>query len=149
MIPVPLDDIAALPDAQAAHASGKAGSRVTNEKYGGERASPVFDDRKDLNVEASYESPSSRSPGGLRLWFWYRTAIPGQVFLVTLNHHDASGKWISGGNNDIGLEGNGQWQEFDRTLEFPKALTAQLRLRAASWTESGEHTGLSGSTMCL
>ena len=82
--------------------------------------------------------------GGLRLRFWYRTAVPGQVFLVTLNHHDESGKWISGGNNDIALEGNGQWQEFNRVIkEFPKgARSAQLRLRAASWTDAGENTGL-------
>jgi len=76
--------------------------------------------------------------------FWYRTAVPGQVFLVTLNHHDAAGEWIYGGNNDIGLEGNGHWQQFDRTIkEFPEgARSVQLRLRAASWTETGEHTGL-------
>jgi hypothetical protein len=82
--------------------------------------------------------------GGLRLRFWYRTAIPGKTVLVTLTHHDASDKWISGGNNDIGLGGEGQWQEYDRVLrKFPTgAKSVQLRLRATPWTESGEATGL-------
>jgi hypothetical protein len=63
---------------------------------------------------------------------------------VTLNHYDASGQWISGGNNDIGLEGDGRWQEFDRLIrKFPEgAKSVQLHLRAANWTEAGEPTGL-------
>jgi len=143
--PAPLDDIAVTwPDVKPPKRKWQGGQEVTNEKHGGERALLVFDDRNDLNVEASYEPLVEIPQGGLRLRFSYRTAIPGQIFLVTLNHHDASGKWISGGNNDIGLEGNGQWQDFDRVIrEFPKgAKSVQLRLRAASWTEKGENTGL-------
>ncbi len=132
------------PDIRPPKAQWQGGRLVTNEKHSGERALLVFDDRKDQNVEASYEPLVPIPEGGLRLRFWYRTAVPEQVFLVTLNHHDASGKWISGGNNDIGLDGNGQWQEFDRVIEeFPNgAKSVQLRLRAARWTETGEGTGL-------
>ena len=117
---------------------------VTNEKHSGDRSLLIFDDRKDQNVEAVYEPLVPIPEGGLRLRFWYRTAVPGQTFLVTLNHYDAAGQWISGGNNDIGLQGNGSWQEFDRVIrKFPNgAKSVQLHLRAANWTESGEATGL-------
>jgi len=143
--PAPLDGIRVTwPDVKPPEPKWRGGRPATNEKHGGERSLLIFDDRDDLNVDAAYEPLVKIPKAGLRLRFWYRTAIPGQIFLVTLNHHDASDKWISGGNNDIGLEGNGHWQEFDRTTQtFPKgAKSVQLRLRAANWTETGEHTGL-------
>jgi len=143
--PAPLDAIGVTwPDVKPPKPKWRGGQPVANEKHGGQRSLLIFDDRDDQNVDATYEPLVTIPKGGLRLRFWYRTAVPGQVFLVTLNHHDAADQWISGGNNDIGLEGNGQWQQFDRTIrEFPKgAKSVQLRLRAASWTETGEHTGL-------
>ncbi len=143
--PAPLDDIRVTwPDVRPPKRKWQGGQEVTNEKHNGQRSLLVFDDRQDLNVQAGYEPLVEIPAGGLRLRFWYRTAIPGQSFLVTLNHYDAAGKWISGGNNDIGLEGNGQWQEFDRVVrKFPPgAKSVQLYLRAAPWTESGERTGL-------
>ncbi len=143
--PAPLDAIGVTwPDVKPPRPKWRGGQPVANEKHGGQRSLLIFDDRDDQNVDATYEPLVTIPKGGLRLRFWYRTAVPGQVFLVTLNHHDAADQWISGGNNDIGLEGNGQWQQFDRTIrEFPKgAKSVQLRLRAASWTETGEHTGL-------
>ncbi|MBN2130768.1 MAG: DUF4091 domain-containing protein [Sedimentisphaerales bacterium] len=143
--PAPLDDIGVTwPDVKPPKPKWQGGQPVANEKHGGQRSLLIFDDRDDENVDATYEPLVTIPKGGLRLRFWYRTAVPGQVFLVTLNHHDDADQWISGGNNDIGLEGNGQWQQFDRAIkEFPKgAKSVQLRLRAASWTETGEHTGL-------
>jgi len=61
-----------------------------------------------------------------------------------LHHHDADGQWIWGGNNDIGVDGNGQWQQFDRVItKFPSnAKSIRLILRAAPWTEEGDRTGL-------
>lgn len=143
--PAPLDDIGVTwPDIKPPKRQWLGGREVTNEKHSGERALLIFDDRSDLNVQASYEPLVEIPQGGLRLRFWYRTAIPDQTFLVTLNHHDGAGKWISGGNNDIGLYGNGQWQEFDRVIrQFPQgAKSVQLHLRASNWTEEGERTGL-------
>jgi hypothetical protein len=143
--PAPLDDIAVTwPDVRPPKPKWQGGQRVTNEKHSGEYAMLIFDDLKDQNVDVMYEPFVSIPEGGLRLRFWYRTAIPGQAFLVTLNHYDAAGKWIYGGNNDIDLEGDGHWQQFDRTIrKFPDgAKSVQLRLRAADWTESGENTGL-------
>lgn len=141
----PLDPIKVTwPDVRPPRPKWLGGRTVTNEKHGGERALLIFDDRADLNVTATYEPLVPIPQGGLRLQFWYRTAVPEQMFLVTLNHHDESGKWISGGNNDIALDGSGQWQEFDRVLkEFPSgARSVQLHLRAAAWTDDGEKTGL-------
>lgn len=141
----PLDPIRVTwPDIRPPKPKWVGGQMVKNEKHSGERALLIFDDRADENVDASYEPLVQIPEGGLRLRFWYRTAVPNQVFLVTLNHYDASGNWISGGNNDLGLDGNGQWQEFDRVIKsFPSgAKSVQFRLRAANWSEAGEGTGL-------
>ncbi|MCU0916607.1 MAG: DUF4091 domain-containing protein, partial [Planctomycetes bacterium] len=143
--PAPLDRVEVTwPEVQPAKPKWQGGQMVKNEKHSGERALLVFDDRKDANVEAVYEPLVPIPEGGLRLRFWYRTAVPGQAFRVTLNHYDTAGKWISGGNNDIGLEGDGRWQQFDQVIrKFPGgAKSVQLRLRAADWTEAGEQTGL-------
>ncbi len=143
--PAPLDDIGVTwPDVKPPQRKWQGGQEVTNEKHSGEHALLIFDDRRDQNVDATYEPLVTIPAAGLRLRFWYRTAVPGQSFRVTLNHYDAASKWIYGGNNDIGLEGSGQWQEFDRTIkQFPQgASSVRLILRAATWTEAGEHTGL-------
>lgn len=143
--PAPLDPIRVTwPDVKPPEPKWQGGRAVDNEKHAGQHSLLLFDDRNDENIDATYGSRVSIPADGLRLRFWYRTAIPGQSFLVTLNHHDGAGQWISGGNNDIGLEGNGQWQNFDRVItKFPpKARSLRLILRAAPWTEAGEQTGL-------
>jgi hypothetical protein len=143
--PVPLDGIGVdWPDIKPTPRKWSGGREVKNEKHSGDRSLLVYDDRKDLNVDASYEPLIEIPAGGLRLRLWYRTALPDHALLVSLTHYDASGKWISGHNNDISLEGNGHWQQFDRVInQFPKsAKSVRLHLRATKWTESGEDTGL-------
>jgi len=143
--PAPFDPIRVTwPTVRPPKPKWQGGRTVKNEKHAGENSLLIFDDRNDENVDATYTPLVTIPKSGFRLRFWYRTAIPGQTFLVTLNHHDASNKWISGGNNDIGIEGNGQWQQFDQKIAASPegARFVQLRLRAASWTETGEHTGL-------
>jgi hypothetical protein len=143
--PAPLDRInVTWPDVKPPQSKWQGGVEVTNERHTGKQSLLLFDDKNDLNVTANYE-PLIRIPqSGLRLRFWYRTAQPEHGFLVTLNHYDASDKWIYGGNNDIDIEGNGNWQQFDRLIKtFPKgAKSVRLHLRAAIWTEAGERTGL-------
>lgn len=117
---------------------------VTNEVHQGQGALLVHDDRTDQNVTVTFK-PLVRIPSaGLRLRFWYRTAIPGHRFLVTLNHHDADRQWMSGRNNDLGLVGDGRWQSFDqRFTNFPPgAAFVLLHLRATRWTDAGEELGL-------
>jgi len=143
--PSPLDSIKVTwPDIKPPARKWEGGIEVSNEKHAGERSLLLFDDKSDLNVTAAYMLPIEIPKEGLRLRFWYRTALPEQAFLVTLNHYDASDKWIYGGNNDIGIEGSGYWQQFDRLIKtFPKeAKSVRLNLRAAVWTEGGENTGL-------
>ncbi|HNS19073.1 MAG TPA: DUF4091 domain-containing protein [Sedimentisphaerales bacterium] len=141
----PLDAIGVTwPDIRPPKPKWHGGRIVKNEVHSGERALLVFDDRADETVTATYEPLVAIPEGGLRLRLWYRTAAPDHTLLVTLNHFDAGGKWISGGNNDMALDGSGQWQEFDRVIKgFPQgARSVQLHLRATAWTDDGERTGL-------
>jgi hypothetical protein len=143
--PAPLDNIKVTwPDVKPPARKWEGGIEVSNEKHAGQRSLLLFDDKNDLNVTAAYTLPIEIPKDGLRLSFWYRTALPEYSFMVTLNHYDASGEWISGGNNDIGIEGNGLWQQFDRIIKnFPQgAKSVRLNLRATIWTEAGENTGL-------
>ncbi len=80
---------------------------------------------------------------GLALTFWYKTADPGHHFIVTLNHHDDTGAWMSGRNNDIRVTGTGEWQQFRRTItRFPVgAKGVRLTLWATLYGEPGTATG--------
>ena len=143
--PAPLDEIRVTwPDVKPPLRKWEGGIEVTNEKHAGEQSLLIFDDRNDLNVTAAYKPLVKIPGGGLRLRFWYRTALPGHSFLVSLNHYDAPDKWMYGCNNDIVVEGTGRWQQFDRLIrDFPEgARSIRLNLWAASWTETGERTGL-------
>jgi len=143
--PAPLDKIKVTwPDVKPPPKKWQGGAIVANEKHSGEQSLLVFDDRTDADVKAEYTPLVQIPKSGLRLKFSYRTALPEHAFLVTLNYYDAAGKWIWGGNNDISIEGTGQWQQFDRLIkDFPDTAAAvRLNLRAAIWTETGEHTGL-------
>jgi len=143
--PAPLDRIGVTwPDVKPPPRKWEGGVEVTNEKHAGKQSLLLFDDEKDLNVTAAYKLLIRIPQGGLRLRFWYRTALPEHTFLLSLNHYDASDEWIYGGNNDISIEGTGHWQQFDRLIKrFPKgAKSVRLNLRAATWTEAGEQTGL-------
>jgi len=143
--PAPLDPILVTwPDIKPPPRKWDGGLEVTNEKHAGQRALLVCDDQTDLNVTALYKPLIEIPKAGLHLSFWYRTAVPGHALLVTLTHYDSASKWIYGANNDIGLEGDGLWQRFDRVIDkFPKgAKSVRLNLRATMWTEKGERTGL-------
>jgi hypothetical protein len=145
--PAPLDPIVVQwPDVKA-----PAGKRskwenlkvVGNERHGGENAMVIYDDNVKANITVSYKPMIKIPAEGLRLRFWYRSALPGQRFAVTLNHFDG-GKWISGHNNDIALTGDGLWQEYDAVIkDFPAgADSVKLMMRSARWTQDGECTGL-------
>jgi hypothetical protein len=143
--PAPLNNIKVTwPDVKPPARKWEGGIEVSNEKHAGQNSLLLFDDKNDLNITAAYKLPIEIPKDGFRLSFWYRTALPEHSFLVTLNHYDASGEWISGGNNDIAIEGNGHWQQFDRLIKnFPKgAKSVRLNLRATIWTDAGENTGL-------
>jgi len=117
---------------------------VQNERHGGKGALLVYDDRVNETVTASYDPLIPIPPKGLRLRGWYRTAVPGHRFMVSLNHYDAKQEWMSGLNRDVTMVGNGEWQSADFLLnEFPPgARFVRLNLMATIWTEAGEKVGL-------
>ena len=117
---------------------------VSNEVANGQGALALFDDNHTACVSAAYRPHIAIPPGGLRFTLRYRTALPGQDAMVSLNHLDADGKWMSGCNNDIVLSGSGRWEKLDLLLtNFPAGAKAvELRLWATRWTEAGEKTGL-------
>jgi len=143
--PAPLDPIRVTwPKIKPPTSKWSGGQTVTNEKHAGQRALLILDDRRDQNVTATYEPLIEIPSAGLRLSFYFRTAIPNHPFLVSLNHYDQDRKWIYGRNNDIAIEGTGTWQKFDQLIKNfpPNARYVRLNLHAAVWTEAGEKTGL-------
>lgn len=117
---------------------------VSNEVHSGQGALLLYDDKFNENVTASYEPLIKIPPKGLRVKCWYRTAVPGHRFIVTLNHFDAQKQWMSGRNNDITLRGSGGWQNIDELLTSfpPGAEYVRFHARATVWTERGEEIGL-------
>jgi hypothetical protein len=143
--PAPLDPInVTWPDIRPPQSKWEGGLVVTNEKHNGQRCLLIFDDRRDDNVTVTYSPLIEIPKGGLRISFYHRTAMPNQMFQVSLNHYAASGNWISGNNNDLVVEGTGNWQQFEQLIEKfpPAAKSIRLHLRATPWTEAGERTGL-------
>ncbi|MCX7007427.1 MAG: hypothetical protein NTY53_09305, partial [Kiritimatiellaeota bacterium] len=107
---------------------------VTNEVAHGCGALALFDDNHKACISAAY------TPRILN----YRSALPGHEAMVSLNHYNADGKWMSGCNNDIVLDASGRWEKLDLLLtNFPAgAKSVELRLWATKWTDAGEKTGL-------
>lgn len=117
---------------------------VTNETHAGQGALLIYDDKVNENVTVGYEPLIKIPAKGLRVKCWYRTAIPGHRFIVTLNHFDAQKKWMSGRNNDITLRGDGRWQSLEEQLTHfpPGAEYVRFNARATVWTDRGEELGL-------
>jgi hypothetical protein len=119
------------------------GVRDPEVKAAGAASLRLRDTSTQGTVSARYAVPVRIPPPGLRLRFKYRTEAPGHVFVVTLNHLDAGGQWMSGRNNDMTVEGDGSWQSWDRTVTAfpPGAESVTLTLWATRWSEEGEATG--------
>ncbi len=119
------------------------GVRDTAVKAQGQTSLRLEDTSPTACVSARYTKPITIPAGGLRIRMSYRTQAPGHVFLVTLNHSDAAGQWMSGRNNDMPVTGDGSWQTWDRTITaFPAgARSVTLTIWATRWSEAGEATG--------
>lgn len=117
---------------------------VSNEVHSGQSALLIYDNKVNENVTVGYEPLIKIPPKGLRVKCWYRTAVPGHRFIVTLNHFDAQKQWMPGRNNDITLHGSGGWQNLNELLtRFPTgAEYVRFNARATVWTEQGEELGL-------
>ncbi len=119
------------------------GNRVTSEKYRGEGSLMVVDDSATVGPNAAYADAVVIPEGGVRLQLHYRTAEPGQTFLVTINHLDANDLWMPGRNVDIAITGDGTWQAFDKTITtYPEgARKFRLTLWPTTYAEDGSTTG--------
>jgi len=138
--PAPLDPfVISWPGA----GSWEGGKRAGDVRHSGRSSLMVADTSKTAQPAAVYASPVAIPAGGVRLKFWYRTMAPAHKFIVSLSHLDASGKWMSGRNLDIPIEGDGNWQAFDKTIaEFPQdARFLRLSLYAGEWMDDGSPTG--------
>jgi hypothetical protein len=117
---------------------------VSNEVHSGQGALLLYDDQVNANVTTTYEPLIKIPPKGLRVRCWYRTAVPGHRFLVTLDHFDARKQWMSGRNHDITLRGSGRWQHLEELVTSfpPGAESVRFHARATVWTDRGEQLGL-------
>lgn len=117
---------------------------VDNERHQGQQSMLLLDTDPKANVTTSYRPLIPIPQEGLRIRFWYRTAVPDHEFNVAMNHYDDKGEWMSGRNLDVTFAGNGHWQEFDVTVtEFPaQARSVRFNARATKWTDAGEGIGL-------
>ncbi len=137
--PAPLDPIKLTWDT----ASPWTGGTVDRgEKHGGSASLKVADTSKTASPGAKCTVAIRIPDGGLRLRLHHKAAR-GHRFLVTLNHYDAAGKWMSGRNNDMAVAGTGRWTALDRTIKsFPRgAVSVRLSLWAAMWADDGSTTG--------
>ena len=118
------------------------GQRDRTDPHAGEASLKLADTSTTASASATYRKLVAIPPEGLRLRFWYR-AEKGHPLLVTLNHHDAAGKWMSGKNNDMRVSGTGEWAQFDRIVRgFPEgAKSVRLTLWPCLYSEEGKTTG--------
>jgi len=103
-----------------------------------------------LADESAKSTPTARhnklapiGEGGVRVRFWYKTDRADAEFTLSINHHDAAGKWLRGKNSDSLVRGNGEWQQFERVFDrFPEgAASLRVMFCATRYTPDGRHTG--------
>ncbi len=138
--PAPMDRFTvSWPNAEA----WDGGTRDRVNPRAGKACLKVHDASRTANVSAGCDKAVAIPEGGLRLRLHYRTAEKGHRFIVSLNHLDAAGRWMSGRNRDIPLTGSTEWRQFDRTFrDFPDgAESVRLTLWATRYAEPGRHTG--------
>jgi hypothetical protein len=119
------------------------GQRDRQTRHGGKSALLLRDTNRHAQVSARYGKQVRIPDSGLKLSFWYKTERPGHETIVTFNHEDGDGTWMSGRNNDMRFAGDGSWQRFERTITaFPKeACSLRLTLWPTLYREDGSTTG--------
>jgi hypothetical protein len=147
--PAPLDGIKVTwpnvkPPVENKYANWDGLRIVDNESHSGTGSLLIYDNDQKSNVTVSYRPLIEIPASGLQVRFWYRTAVPDHRFSIALNHYDRDSKWMSGRNNDMTLKGNGRWQLFEALVrDFPEgAKFIRPMIRATTWTDAGELTGL-------
>jgi hypothetical protein len=138
--PAPLDPIRVTWENLPKWLGGERDEKVS---HTGGASLRVADESDTASASAQYQPQIPITDQGVKLSFWYRTHQPGHRFLVTFAHHDARGRWMSGRNNDLLVEGDATWQQCERTVtQFPAgAKSFTVTLRATEWREDGSLTG--------
>ena len=119
--------------------------------------------RFTIRVTSRLRSPTTRQPPtaarhtclrlrsphtGLKLSFWHRAATAEHAFIVTIQHYDANGRWMSGRNNDVRIDGTEAGKSSSDDPQFPARGTKRATdLRSTLWSEKGAPPVPSGSTM--
>lgn len=122
--------------------SWQGGERDSTEKRTGQSSLKLADESVTSGRSAAFDQPLEIPAGGLVLQFDYR-AEAGHEFIVTFNHSDSGGQWMSGRNNDMRLRGTGQWEHHQRVVTtFPDgAKSLRLSLWPCLYSEEGTTTG--------
>ncbi len=118
------------------------GGQKTADAHSGKFALLVKDESTAQQYAASYSARFLIPKSGFKLSFWHR-ATAGHAFLVTLTHEDENGQWMPGRNNDLRIEGTGNWTKFEKEIKqfSPGSKQISVTLRPALWAEDGSTTG--------
>ena len=125
------------------------GAFDTTDPKEGKRCLKVVDDSPKASIAAHNTKSIAVDPSkSYAFSWWVKTAKPKQPYLVTLQQHDADGRWISGNNMDFARTGSGTWEQ--GTIEIPakggrpfntRTRFLRLALRPAPYSDEGDATG--------
>jgi len=103
----------------------------------------VADNSTTASSTARYQRRIPIPEPGVRLSLWYRSDQPDHLLIVTLQHQDAQGRWMSGCNRDLRLRATTNWQHYEQLIDqFPAgAQSVELCLHATLWSDEGTFTG--------
>ncbi len=138
--PAPLDPFRVTwPDA----GPWEGGVRDRTVKHSGQASARIEDTSKSASHGLNCARRIPLPEGGLRLAFWYRTGTAGHAFNATVRYFRADGRWLSGKNADLVVEGSPDWRRFEHSLTtYPENAThGAVTLWGARWTDGGEETG--------
>ncbi|MDH7571088.1 MAG: hypothetical protein QHJ73_16050, partial [Armatimonadota bacterium] len=121
------------------------GRQVTDQPYEGTRCLLVADQDAKATVAATTAERIAVDPAREYQLSWAaRTAEEGQPYLVSVQHYNAEGTWLSGRNIDLPGKGTRAWKRETFSLKGripPEARWITVTLRPAPWTEDGSSTG--------
>lgn len=121
----------------------KGGKRVSDPDASGKTALCICDKSETNNVAATCTVSFPVPKKGFTLSFKSRTLKDEDNFLVTFTTLDANGKWLSGRNRDILVQGSTRWRDSQLQVNdfSEQAVKCNLILRATPWSEEGTYIG--------
>ncbi len=118
------------------------GVQDTTVAHGGNASCRVTDNStsEHFNMKTAKIIPAGKR---YRLRFWHRSDKPDHRILLTRQHCDGKGNWMSGRNKDIPIDSGTDWRFYEETFaEYPQdAASFSLCIWATLWTNDGALTG--------